>query len=125
MNEDWELEILEQRTREIEAGTAEFIDMKTARELYYARRGRGPESEQVEYSEAMDIRTQLAEMTAEEKLDLMEQLWDSLTASGKDWEPPDWHMADLAEREKRVEAGTNELLDLDTAREELKRRREP
>ena len=70
----------------------------------------------------MGVTLPLAEMTVQEKLDLMEQLWADLRANG-DWESPEWHEVILAKRLKGIEDGTEEILDLDEAWAELEERR--
>lgn len=77
----------------------------------------------MEYSGAMSITLPLAEMTVEEKLEVMEQIWDDLTAGGNDIVPREWQDVVLAMREKAIEEGTNELVDLDTAWAELTSKR--
>jgi putative addiction module component (TIGR02574 family) len=42
-------------------------------------------------------------LTVRERLDLIEQIWDSLPESVEPHEVPDWHLAELARR--RTEAG--------------------
>lgn len=67
----------------------------------------------------MGITLPLSEMTVQEKLDAMEQLWDDLTAKGKSWEPPAWHGSIVKARMRGIEDGTEEILDLDDAWAEL------
>lgn len=52
----------------------------------------------VKYAGRMGIALPLAEMTVEEKLDVMERIGDDLTSKGNDWAPPDWHAVVLALR---------------------------
>lgn len=47
----------------------------------------------------------LNEMTREQKLRAMEELWDDLCHSAEGVASPMWHGEVLAERERRVEAG--------------------
>ena len=77
----------------------------------------------VKYAGRMGIALPLAEMTVEEKLDVMERIWDDLTSKGNDWAPPDWHAVVLALRQKGIDDGTDELIDLDTAWADLTAKR--
>jgi hypothetical protein len=52
------------------------------------------------------------EMTDLEKIQAMEQLWNSLTANNRMPEPPEWHEAILANRAKSVREGETEYTSL-------------
>ena len=67
----------------------------------------------------MGITLPLAKMTLEEKLAVMEQIWNDLTAKEKKWEPPAWHGAIVEARLKGIDDGTEEILDLEDAWAEL------
>ena len=71
----------------------------------------------------MGITLPLAEMTVEEKLEVMEKIWVDLTAGGNDIKPPEWHAVILAMREKSIEDGTDEFIDMKTARAEYYKKR--
>jgi putative addiction module component (TIGR02574 family) len=61
----------------------------------------------------------LSEMTLEEKLYVMETLWDDLTKDEKAFESPTWHKAILEERERALAEGKIGVSDW----EEVKKRR--
>ena len=42
---------------------------------------------------------QLLELSVPEKLDVLEQLWDSIIANPKQFPIPDWHLEELDRRE--------------------------
>ncbi len=58
-----------------------------------------------------------------EKLQLMEALWDELRERAEQVPVPEWHKQLLDERRKAVEAGTEELLDWDSVKNQLGSRR--
>lgn len=62
---------------------------------------------------------ELNTMTTEEKLQMMEALWDDLSRNASDIEPPAWHADVLAAREDAVERGDEEFEDWQHAREEI------
>lgn len=62
---------------------------------------------------------ELDAMTTEEKLQMMEALWDDLSRNAGDIEPPAWHAGVLAEREAALECGDEEFEDWQQAREEI------
>lgn len=55
-----------------------------------------------------------------EKLKLMEELWDSIT-SDHNYSPPDWHMSELKEREIELNSGNSEFEDWDEAKEKIRK----
>lgn len=61
----------------------------------------------------------LDQMSTEDKLQIMDALWESLSREGEDIASPDWHRAVIEERLRKVEAGEAELIPL----KELKARR--
>ena len=65
---------------------------------------------------------QIAQMSREEKLQLMEALWVDLSRSGGEVESPDWHRPALEETESRLAAGHERVLDWDEAKRELRKR---
>jgi len=62
---------------------------------------------------------ELNAMTTEEKLQMMEALWDDLSRTAGDIEPPAWHGEVLAAREAALERGDEEFEDWQQAREEI------
>jgi hypothetical protein len=61
----------------------------------------------------------LNNMTFEEKLRLMEALWDSLLRSGRQIPSPPWHKESVAERETDVAMGIDEAEDWEVAKRRI------
>ena len=71
----------------------------------------------------MDIDTsQIARMSREEKLLMMEALWADLSRAESEVESPDWHQAAPNETDDRLTAGEETVLDWDEAKRELRKR---
>jgi putative addiction module component (TIGR02574 family) len=66
----------------------------------------------------------LSEMTVEEKLRLMEALWEDLSRNSNDLESPAWQEAELQEREKDIAAGRETFTDWEKAKIELRQQLE-
>ncbi len=64
----------------------------------------------------------LDQMTVSEKLHIIETVWEDLTRDEKQIESPAWHFAELHDRELRLQAGTEKILDWETAKAELRKR---
>jgi len=69
----------------------------------------------------MGIMLPLDKMTISEKLLEMERLWDDLCRKPEDVPSPSWHEAVLAEREKQVSQGKMGFIDLDEAKERIRK----
>jgi hypothetical protein len=54
------------------------------------------------------------------KLKLMKALWEGLSRSDTDLEPPAWHAEELAATEQRLAEGKEEILDWEVAKRELR-----
>lgn len=54
------------------------------------------------------LATEIGRLTAAEKLQLVEQLWDQIAASEDQLPIPDWHRQVLAEDEARYQANPTE-----------------
>lgn len=65
---------------------------------------------------------QIAQMSREEKIRLMEALWVDLSRRDIDVESPEWHRFALDETESKLAAGQLRILDWDEAKRELRRR---
>ena len=63
----------------------------------------------------------LAQMSVAEKLQAMEALWADLSCHAPDEIVPGWHAKVLAEREQRLAAGQEAVLDWDEAKRQLRR----
>lgn len=62
---------------------------------------------------------ELNEMTIEEKLQMMEALWDDLSRNADALEPPAWHGEVLEGREAALERGDEGFEDWQQARAEI------
>ena len=63
----------------------------------------------------------LDKMTISEKLAEMERLWDDLCRNGEDIPSPAWHGDVLAEREKQISEGKMTFIDLEEAKERIRK----
>jgi len=61
----------------------------------------------------------LSEMSIEEKLQMMEALWDDLSRNAPSLASPQWHGQVLAEREAALERGEDSFEDWQQARERI------
>jgi hypothetical protein len=64
----------------------------------------------------------LKEMSLQEKLAMMESLWEDLAASTEPFESPAWHKEILDERRKRVASGEAKFTDWETAKAEMRKK---
>jgi hypothetical protein len=62
----------------------------------------------------------IQQMPRSEKLKLMELLWEDLSRADGEFESPAWHERALAETERRLAAGQEQVLDWDTAKKTLR-----
>lgn len=69
----------------------------------------------------MSISLPLKEMTIEEKLEIMEALWDDLSQRADEMPPPAWHGELLAEREAAVARGDEAFEDWDIAKQRIEK----
>ena len=69
----------------------------------------------------MSISLPLAEMTVEEKLQVMEAIWDDLSRHAEDVQPPDWHAEALAEREAAIARGEAQFDDWEAAKKKIEK----
>ena len=67
----------------------------------------------------MTVQT-MQQMPRSEKLKLMESLWEELSRPEGDFESPAWHEAELAETDRRLAAGQEQVLDWDAAKKMLR-----
>ncbi len=67
----------------------------------------------------MSVSLPLKEMTVEEKLQLMETLWDDLSQHADEMPAPAWHGERLAERERAVTRGEESFEDWETAKQRI------
>lgn len=70
----------------------------------------------------MGITLPLAQMSLEEKLRVMEELWDDLTHKHSEFPSPAWHEDVLKLREEALRSGQDEFVDWETAKKQLRDR---
>jgi hypothetical protein len=63
----------------------------------------------------------IQQMSWEEKLRALEELWEAITREGDRYESPGWHQEALIETRQRVESGSEEPIDWATAKRELRK----
>ena len=59
-------------------------------------------------------------MTIEEKLKVMEALWDDICRSAPDFFSPSWHGNILEEREQKLRDGDDRFIDWNQAKEDIR-----
>lgn len=64
--------------------------------------------------------TLIERMSVTERLQAMDQLWDSLTRSSGEIPSPDWHQDVLVERKAKAQRGEAKFLTLDQLRSRLR-----
>ncbi len=67
----------------------------------------------------MSITLPLKQMSAEEKIRIMESLWDDLCDTAGSTLSPDWHGQVLADREAAVSDGEHEVMDWEAAKRKI------
>lgn len=65
-------------------------------------------------------KSQIDRMSVAERLQAMDQLWDSLNRSGNEIPSPDWHQDVLADRKARALRGEAKFLTLAELRSRLR-----
>ena len=68
------------------------------------------------------MKLNLAEMSREEKLRIMQVIWEDLAQDEQRLESPAWHGEALSETEERARRGKETVRDWEDAKEELRRR---
>ena len=61
-------------------------------------------------------------LSREEKLRLMEAIWEDLLNEEEQIESPDWHKIALQETERRFSTGQEKIVDWQDAKKELRKR---
>ena len=64
--------------------------------------------------------SQIEKMSVTERLQAMDQLWDSLNRFGEEIPSPDWHQEVLADRKARAQRGEAKFLTLAQLRSRLR-----
>ena len=61
----------------------------------------------------------IEQMTLEERIRAMEELWQSLSRRQEDVPVPEWHKGLLDERRRLVESGEAQFVDWETAKQQI------
>ena len=69
-----------------------------------------------------EIENAACQLKREDMLHLMEMLWGGLSRAEAEVESPAWHGSALAETERRLAEGREEVLDWNCAKAELRKR---
>jgi Putative addiction module component len=67
----------------------------------------------------MPITLPLQTMSVEEKIQVMESIWDDLCDTAGSTLTPDWHGSILTARKAALKAGNDEVLDWETAKKKI------
>ncbi len=70
----------------------------------------------------MENTWEIKNLSRQEKLRIMEAIWEDLSQDETQVESPQWHKKALQETEKRFQAGHEEELDWQHAKKELRKR---
>jgi predicted kinase len=65
---------------------------------------------------------EIGRLSREEKLRVMEAIWEDLSKDAEEVESPDWHREALEETESRLRAGQETVVDWTEAKKELRKR---
>jgi hypothetical protein len=65
---------------------------------------------------------EIARLSKEEKLRVMEAIWEDLSRDAEQVESPDWHREALEETGRRLESGQEPLVDWQEAKKKLRKR---
>ena len=65
---------------------------------------------------------EIRHLSKEEKLRVMEAIWEDLSREGEEVESPDWHQEALQETERRLKLGQEKIVDWQAAKKELRER---
>jgi len=64
----------------------------------------------------------IKQMSREDKLRVMEAIWEDLSSDAQSIQSPAWHESVLEETEGRVQSGKEKILDWQEAKKELRNR---
>jgi len=67
---------------------------------------------------------EIKHLSREEKLRVMEAIWEDLSNEEEQIESPDWHKKALKETEHRLSSGQEKIVDWKDAKKELRNRHE-
>ncbi len=68
----------------------------------------------------MDITVELDKLTIEEKIQIMEAVWEDLCKNVENFKPPDWHQGILQDREQRVNRGESQFTEWGQAKKQIR-----
>ena len=68
----------------------------------------------------MDVPLQIEKMSKEEKIKLMEAIWDDLRKNEDDLPSPDWHENILHERVEKLKKGEDKFVDWEEAKKNIR-----
>ncbi len=69
----------------------------------------------------MELLQSIQKLPKNEKLLIMEYLWENLSEDNNEFESPEWHRNALAETEKRLENGEENIIDRTEAKRQLRK----
>lgn len=70
----------------------------------------------------MSNKSEIGHLSQEEKLRVMEAIWEDLSREAEQVESPEWHLTALEETERRLQSGQEEMVDWEDAKKELRKR---
>ena len=65
---------------------------------------------------------EIGHLSKEDKLKIMQAIWEDLSKDDEEIESPGWHQDVLLDTERRLHLGEEEAVDWDTAKKELRKR---
>lgn len=65
---------------------------------------------------------EIKNLSREDKLRVMEAIWEDLSKEGEEVGSPKWHREALKETEQRLKSGEEKTIDWPTAKKELRKR---
>lgn len=65
---------------------------------------------------------EIGHLSREEKLRIMEAIWEDLSKEDKEIESPNWHQDALQETKRRLKSGEEKTVDWPAAKKELRER---
>lgn len=65
---------------------------------------------------------EIQNLSKEEKLRVMEAIWEDLSKDDDQIESPDWHLQTLQETDQRLRSGQENIVDWHDAKKELRKR---
>jgi len=71
---------------------------------------------------AMSDAIEISRLSREEKLRVMEAIWEDLSRESEQVESPEWHREALEETDRRLHAGQESVVDWQEAKKELRKR---